>query len=79
MFTWRARVRPEGIVSRDKLLEMKRNAEDMHSDGSKAAIFTRVKFPRLFASCVVSTFEMWGPQGNAYALLEEPFCGTVVS
>eukprot|EP00752_Nemacystus_decipiens_P001911 g1841.t1 len=52
--------RVQGLVSRDKLLDMKRHAELAHMDSAEKAIFPAIKFPPLVLSLllfwVMSTF-----------------------
>ncbi|CAN0197711.1 unnamed protein product [Scytosiphon promiscuus] len=47
--------RVQGLVSRDKLLDMKRHAELAHMDSSEKAIFPAVKFTPLIVSVLVNT------------------------
>eukprot|EP00903_Cladosiphon_okamuranus_P005479 g5464.t1 len=45
--------RVQGLVSRDKLLDMKRHAEMAHKDSAEKAIFPAVKFPPLVFSLLL--------------------------
>ncbi|CAN0247275.1 unnamed protein product [Ectocarpus sp. 12 AP-2014] len=69
--------RLQGLVSRDKLLDMKRHAELAHMDSSQNEIFTAVKFTPLVVSLLLFFF-MWMFQPDLDGNLHASRCLTML-